>query len=131
MVGAAFYVDPLTIPGEQPSSAGQAINQPASKPADLHHRARSLTLIELKQVVALANPSEASRKAVAEAVAAARGEVERYRGHIATRPQWAGLLPVIVVVHTCIEDLSDLEATDVVLIDLSTASPSRKKPQRV
>lgn len=84
-------------------------------------------LVELKQVTAFANPRKASRKAVTDAISEARGEVERYHGHVATRPQWAGTMPVIVVVHTCAEDLSDLEAADVVLIDLSTATPSKKR----
>jgi hypothetical protein len=88
-------------------------------------------LIELKQVTSFAEPSEASRAAVVAAIASARGEVERYRGHVATRPQWSRTMPVIVVVHTCNEDLSDLEGDDVVLIDLSPVTPSKKRRRRV
>jgi hypothetical protein len=87
-------------------------------------------LIELKQVTAFAEPSKATRAGVEAAIAAARGQVERYRGHVATRPAWAGTIPVIVVVHTCAEDLSDIEGPGVVLIDLSAVPPSGKLPAK-
>ena len=43
MVGAAFYIDDLTIPDEQLSSTGRAINQPASNPVLTPQRTCSLT----------------------------------------------------------------------------------------
>lgn len=87
-------------------------------------------LIELKQVTAFRRPPEASRRALEKAITTARGEVQRYRGAIASRPQWSGVLPFIVVIHTCSQDVSDLEAEDIILIDLSTTTPSKKTSSR-
>jgi len=87
-------------------------------------------LVELKQVTAFEATDVVSAALVRSAIGEARGEVNRYRAHIASRPQWSGTMPVIVVVHTCVEDVSDMEAADVVLIDLSEATPSRKKRRR-
>lgn len=85
-------------------------------------------LIELKQVTAFRRPSDASRRELERAIATARGEVQRYRGAIASRPQWSGVLPFVVVVHTCSQDVSDLQAEDVILIDISPVTPSKKIP---
>lgn len=87
-------------------------------------------LVELKQVTDLHGSARATRAAVASAIETARGEVQRYRGSLASRPQWAGIMPFIVVVHTCIEDLAELERDDVILIDLSASTPSGKRGRR-
>lgn len=88
-------------------------------------------LVELKQVTAFRVPSQADRRAVTRAIETGRGEVQRYRSAIASRPQWSGIIPFVVVVHTCEEDISDLEADDVILIDLSDTTPSRKRGRRL
>jgi hypothetical protein len=80
-------------------------------------------LVELKQVTDLHGSVRATRAAVASAIETARGEVQRYRCSLASRPQWAGIMPFIVVVHTCVEDLAEFEGDDVILIDLSATTP--------
>jgi hypothetical protein len=88
-------------------------------------------LVELKQVTAFQVPSQANRRAVTDAIDVGRGEVQRYRASLASRPQWGGIAPFVVVVHTCDEDISDLESDDVILIDLSATTPSRKRGRRL
>jgi hypothetical protein len=88
-------------------------------------------LVELKQVTAFQVPSQANRRAVTDAIDVGRGEVQRYRASLASRPQWGGIIPFVVVVHTCDEDISDLECDDVILIDLSATTPSRKRGRRL
>jgi hypothetical protein len=87
-------------------------------------------LVELKQVTDLHKSVRATRAAVASAIETARGEVQRYRSSLASRPQWAGIMPFIVVVHTCVEDVAEFEGDDVILIDLSATTPSGKKGRR-
>lgn len=87
-------------------------------------------LVELKQAVDVLSPGRVVRAHVVAAINLGRGEVARYRGHLATRPRWHGLAPVVVVVHTCREDLSDLNAADVVVIDICDRPPSGKTPRR-
>jgi len=88
-------------------------------------------LIELKQVTDLHGTSRATRGAVRAEIETAWGEVQRYRGFLASRPQWAGIIPFVVVVHTCVEDISDLEGDDIILIDLSATTPSGKRRRRL
>jgi hypothetical protein len=89
-------------------------------------------LVELKQVTDVhRGASRATWGAVRAEIESARGEVERYRGFFASRQQWAGVLPFIVVVHTCVENTADLESDDVILIDLSATTPSGKRGRRL
>jgi hypothetical protein len=88
-------------------------------------------IVELKQAVNIRRPAKVTRAQVAAAIAGAQGEVARYRGHLATYPEWRDLVPVIVVIHSCREDLSDLNGDGVVVIDLSDRVPSGKTPRKV
>lgn len=87
-------------------------------------------LIELKQVVSIATPSHFSQAHVAAAISSARSEIKRYSGHLESRPQWRNITPMIVVVHSCRADVSSLNAPDVVTIDISDRTPSRKRRAR-
>jgi hypothetical protein len=89
-------------------------------------------LVELKQVTDVHDGSpRATAGAVRAEIQTARGEIQRYRGFLASRPQWAGIVPFVVVIHTCVDDLSDLERDDVILIDLSNVTPSGKRGRRL
>ena len=84
-------------------------------------------LIELKQVVSISNPADVHPAKIRTAIGKARGEVQRYRGHLASRTPWRNIAPIILVVHSCRTDVATLEAPDVVLIDISDRTPSGKQ----
>jgi len=87
-------------------------------------------LVELKQVTDIhPDAPRATRTLVQAAIETARTEVQAYRGFFASRPQWAGIQPFIVVVHTSRDLVKDLETDDVILIDLSDARPSTRRKE--
>ena len=87
-------------------------------------------LIELKQAVNVTEPAKIKPGQVESVIKAARGEVACYLNQIVSRPAWQRTTPIIVVVHTCRGDLSQLDAGDAVLIVFSDKAPSEKTGSR-
>lgn len=80
-------------------------------------------VVEVKQAARIA-PDTVKSAEVAAAIAAARGAIPQYVGHLRSRNGWEHVEPFVVVFHTAIEDVSPLGDDNTILIGIGTRTPS-------
>ncbi|HVV86146.1 MAG TPA: hypothetical protein VHE35_23980 [Kofleriaceae bacterium] len=87
-------------------------------------------VIEVKQAARI-EPDSVRASDVRDAIAAARREIAKYQGHLRARSGWEDVEPMVVVFHTSVEDVSELEQDEVMLIYIGSLSPSQLKAAAV